>query len=202
MYLISTILLRLFGWRIQGNLPPEIKKCVVVVAPHTSMWDFVWGRLAWYKLRLRVRFLIKKELFSFPLGILVKGLGGIPVDRSKSGGMVDYVADLFSKYDSLYITITPEGTRKLNPHWKRGFYFIAVKAKVPIALGVLDYKEKSGGVGMIFTPSGDFESDFKMIEDFYRGKGAKHPEKYNLSVEYLTKNNLDIEKGNGVINTP
>jgi len=181
MRYIAKFILYLWGWKVFGGIPADLKKCVVVVAPHTSMWDFVIGRLAWFALGLKVKFLIKKEMFAFPLGPPLKWLGGIPVDRSKSMRLVDYVAGLFNKYESLYITITPEGTRRLNPHWKRGFYFIALKANVPIALGVLDYKKKIGGVEKIFTPSGDFEKDFKMVEDFYRGSGARHPEKFNLS---------------------
>ncbi len=122
-------------------------------------------------------------MFVFPIGSLLKWFGGIPVDRKKTSKMVDYVAGLFNKYDSLFITITPEGTRKLNTHWKKGFYYIALRANVPIALGILDYKKKEGGIGKIFEPSGNFEDDFKMIQDFYRGRGARHPENFNLSVQ-------------------
>ncbi|MCB0805425.1 MAG: 1-acyl-sn-glycerol-3-phosphate acyltransferase [Bacteroidales bacterium] len=178
---ISRIILNLWGWKITGNIPEDVKKCVVVVAPHTSNWDFIIGRLAYFVLGLKVKFLIKKELFFFPLGPVLKWLGAIPVNRGKSTRMVDYIADLFSQYDSLYITITPEGTRSLVTRWKRGFYFVALKAKVPIALGVLDYKQKTGGVVKIFEPTGDYEADIKMIEEIYRGRGARHPEKFNLT---------------------
>ncbi|MCF8369275.1 MAG: lysophospholipid acyltransferase family protein [Bacteroidales bacterium] len=181
MKYIAKIILRLFGWRVTVGMPADVPKCVVVVAPHTSMWDFVIGRLCYFELGLKVKFLIKKEMFFFPLGPIVKWLGGIPVDRSKSGNLVDIVAGYFSQYDSLYITITPEGTRKKVENWKKGFYYIALKAKVPIALGILDYKEKIGGVGKVFTPSGNYEEDFKIVKEFYKGKGARHPEKFNLS---------------------
>ena len=120
-------------------------------------------------------------MFFFPTGGLLKSFGGIPVDRSKRNDAVENVAKLFEQYDSLYITIAPEGTRKLNHHWKKGYYYIAYKAEVPIALGFIDYKVKEIGIGKFFTPSGNYEEDFKMIEDFYRGKGAKHPELFNLS---------------------
>ena len=181
MRILSKIILGLWGWKVIGGIPADLKKCVVVVAPHTSMWDFIIGRLAWFALGLKVKFLIKKEMFAFPLGSLLKGLGGIPVDRGKSSRLVDYVADLFDQHKSLYITITPEGTRRLNPKWKKGFYYIALKANVPIALGILDYKRKEAGVEQIFTPTGNFEEDFKIVEDFYRGRGAKHPEMFNLT---------------------
>ncbi len=181
MKFVSKVILRLFGWRVIGGVPPEIPKCVVAVAPHTSMWDFVLGRLAFWELGLKARFLIKKEMFFWPLGPVVRWLGGIPVDRQKRGNMVDQVANLFRQHESLYIAITPEGTRKLVKDWKKGYYYIALKAKVPIALGILDYKKKEGGVVRMIHPTGDFEADTKEIEKIYRGLGARHPELYNLS---------------------
>lgn len=181
MKYIAKFIFGIWGWRIESGIPKDLKKCVVVMAPHTSMWDFVIGRLAWFILGLKVKFLIKKELFFFPLGGIVKWLGGIPVDRSKSGRLVESVAAQFDQYDSFYITIAPEGTRSLNPKWKRGFYYIAKQANVPVALSYLDYKKKIGGIGKIFTPTGDYANDFRILEEFYRGIGAKHPEKYNLS---------------------
>jgi len=181
MKLFSSIVLNLFGWRVTGVIPKEVKKCVVAVAPHTSMWDFILGRLAFWQLGVKTRFLIKKEIFFFPLGPIVKWLGGIPVDRAKKGNLVEQVAQMFSQYDSLFITVTPEGTRSLVKDWKKGYYYIAIKAKVPIALGILDYEKKTGGVIHIMNPTGDYEEDFKIIEKYYRGVGARHPEKYNLS---------------------
>jgi 1-acyl-sn-glycerol-3-phosphate acyltransferase len=181
LYFLSKLILKLNGWKIIGGIPSGVKKCVVIVAPHTSMWDFVWGRLAYWQLGVKVKFLIKKEVFVFPYKRLLIRLGGIPVDRGKSSNLVEEVAKLFKQHDSLFITITPEGTRHYASHWKKGFYYIALKAKVPIALGILDYKKKEGGIGMIMNPSGDFEADFKFIEDFYRGRGAKHPQNYNLN---------------------
>ncbi len=181
MKYIAKFILWIWGWRIVKGMPADIKKCVVVMAPHTSMWDFVIGRLAWFVLGLKVKFFIKKEMFFFPLGHLVKWLGGIPVDRSKSGRLVDNVAAYIGRSDSFYLVITPEGTRSLNPNWKRGFYFIALKANVPIALGYLDYQKKQGGIENIFRPCGDYDKDFKMVKEFYQGKDARHPEKFNLS---------------------
>jgi 1-acyl-sn-glycerol-3-phosphate acyltransferase len=179
----SKFILRLFGWRVKGGLPAGIKKCVVIEAPHTSNWDFVIGRMAFWYFGIKVRFLIKKEMFKPLLGPFLKSMGGIPVDRSRNSGMVGQVAALFEKYDTLFVVITPEGTRKLVPKWKKGFYFIASKAKVPIALGYLDYKLKEGGIGRVIYPTGNFEKDFPEIEDFYREKHPKYPEKFNLSPE-------------------
>jgi len=175
------LVIRLFGWKVTGEYPHDLKKCVVISAPHTSMWDFIFGWLGLRSLGVRSRFMIKKEIFFFPLGLIVRLMGAIPVDRGQRNNMVDFVADLFTKYDDLAFVITPEGTRKPNHRWKKGFYFIAMKAKVPIVLGYLDYAKKEGGIGIIIEPSGDFDKDFKIIEDFYRDKTAKHPEKFSLS---------------------
>jgi 1-acyl-sn-glycerol-3-phosphate acyltransferase len=179
---LAKFVLGLFGWKVVGGVPEGIHKCVLIVAPHTSNWDFVVGRLAFYILGVKAKFLIKKELFKPGLGWIFTALGGISVDRSKSSGAVDMVASLFEKYDSLYIVITPEGTRKLVQNWKKGFYYIAQKAKVPIALGFLDYKLREGGITRVLMPTGDYEKDFAEIEEFYRGKHAKDPLKFNLSV--------------------
>ena len=165
-----------------GEYPYHLRKTIVIMAPHTSMWDFVIGRLGFSVLNVPVRFLIKKEMFRFPFGGLLKALGGIPVDRGKRNNMVDYVIHLFETHDDLVVVITPEGTRKYTEHWKKGFWYIAEKAKLKIVLGFLDYKKKEGGVGnLIITPTPDFNADFKIIQDFYKGKTARHPEKFNLS---------------------
>lgn len=180
IHYISKFILKITGWKIIGGLPEDVKKCVVIVAPHTSMWDFVWGRMAFFELRLKAKFLIKKEAFKFPWAGLLKRMGGIPIDRSKSSNTVDLVASLFDEFESLYITVAPEGTRKQSDIWKKGFYYIALKANVPIALGILDYGRKESGIGKMLNPSGNFEEDFKEIEDFYRGRKGKHPDKFNL----------------------
>jgi 1-acyl-sn-glycerol-3-phosphate acyltransferase len=182
---ISLLIFKLLGWRIKGVLPAEIKKCVIVAAPHTSNWDFILGRLAYFIMGVPVRFLIKKEAFKPPYGGLLKKMGGISVDRSRSNNLVEDVAALFDKHDVLYVVITPEGTRKLVHQWRKGFYYIAMKAKVPVALGFVDYKKKEGGFGPVFYPSGDFDADFDVIREFYKHKTARNPELFNLSPQYL-----------------
>ncbi len=180
--LLSKFILTIAGWKVVGEYPYHLRKSIVIMAPHTSMWDFVLGRLGFSVLNVPVKFLIKKEMFTFPIAGLLKAMGGIPVDRGKRNNMVDYVSDLFDKYDDLVVVITPEGTRKYQDHWKKGFWFIAQKAKLPVVLGFLDYKKKEGGVGgLILTPTDDFNADFEIIQDFYRKKSARHPEKFNLS---------------------
>jgi 1-acyl-sn-glycerol-3-phosphate acyltransferase len=178
---LSEIILKLSGWNTTGALPPGIKKAVIIVAPHTSYWDFVIGRLTFWSSRVKIRVLIKRESFAFPLGILLKGLGGIPVDRGKKNNMVEQVVEQFNNSESLVIVITPEGTRKVVRHWKRGFYLIAKEANVPIALGFIDYKKKTGGVGPLVYPSGDIDKDMALINEFYKDKTGKYPENFSLS---------------------
>lgn len=153
-------------------------KGIICVAPHTSNWDFIWGIRLKKTLHLNAKFLMKKEWFRFPFGYFMKKLGGIPVDRSKKTSMTDQMAHEFDKTDSLYIAITPEGTRKSNPEWKKGFYYIALKAKVPIILAFLDYQLKQIGFGKILIPTGNFEKDMIEIKEFYKNIHAKFPSKF------------------------
>lgn len=179
---ISDKIVKLLGWKLVGEIPKDVKKCVIAVAPHTCIYDFIIGRLAYFALGTPVKFMIKKEFFDNPLlNGLLKKLGGIPIDRSRSNNVVNQVSALFDKYETLNIIITPEGTRKLVKNWKRGFYYIALKAEVPIVLGFLDFKTKELGFGPIIYPTGDFDKDWVEMEKFYRGITAKHPERYNLS---------------------
>jgi len=178
---ISKYILKMAGWKITQPIPKELKKCVLVVAPHTSNMDYVWGRLGFFVLKVKVKFLIKKEAFFFPVGGLIKAWGGIPVHRTKNNRMVEYIADLFDQYDSLYVVVTPEGTRSLVKNWKRGFYYIALEAKVPLALTYLDYQKKEVGFGGMIVPTGNYKDDLALIQDFYRDKVPCHPENFNLS---------------------
>jgi 1-acyl-sn-glycerol-3-phosphate acyltransferase len=186
---LARFILRLIGWKVESVLPPTVKKAIVVMAPHTSNWDFVLGWLGFSALGLRSKYLVKEEAFFFPLGIIIKWLGAIPVNREKNSVILQ-AGELFNHSDKLLLTLTPEGTRSLNKTWKKGFYLIARHAKVPMVLGYLDYKTKYGGMGLIMEPSDDYQKDLKIIEDFYKGKVAKFPEKFNLSPQNL-KNRED-----------
>lgn len=178
---IAKFIIKLLGWKIDSTMPGHIKKAVVIMAPHTSYYDFLYGWLAFIAYRVKGKFMIKKEIFFFPVGPILKAMGGIPVDRSNSRRAINSVKSAFEKRDELFLVVTPEGTRRLVKNWKKGFYYLAQSANVPIILGYLDYKQKAGGVGPTLYPSGDFDADMKIIEEFYRGKGARHPEKFNLS---------------------
>ena len=191
---LSKFILHLLGWHTSGYLPPGINQAVMIVAPHTSTWDFVIGRLTFAGTGPKLRVLIKKEAFIFPLNILLKALGGIPVDRGKKNNMVEHVASFFKKYKSIVVVITPEGTRRLSRHWKKGFYMIALEAKVPIALAFIDYSNKSGGVGHLLYPSGDLEKDMEIIYDFYKDKTGRHPERFHLPKRTVKTQDTDESK--------
>lgn len=178
---LARLVLRIAGWKITGNMPDNVRKCVVIMAPHTSNIDLFYGWLGYLSLGLQSHFLIKKEAFGRFSGPVLKAMGGIPVDRSRSSNVVLQITEEFHKSEQLILTITPEGTRKLNRNWKRGFYFIAHSAQVPIVMGFLDYKRKEGGLGPAFYPGGDYEADFEKIRAFYKDKHARHPEKFNLT---------------------
>ena len=180
--LLSTIILKITGWKIVGDIPDDVKKAVVISAPHTSNFDFVIGRLGlWFK-GYPVYFLIKKEAFKPAfLGWILKKAGGIPVDRGRSISATKKVAEELHRKEHVYLIITPEGTRSLVRRWKKGFYYIALEAGIPIVLGFVDYPRKEAGFGPVFYPTGDYEKDMKEIEKYYYDKGAKYPENFNLS---------------------
>lgn len=166
----------MFGWKVDDKAPEIAYKAVLVHAPHTSNWDFIIGRMASWVYRLPVKILIKKELFFFPLGFILKAMGGIPVDRSKNNNLTDQISTMFKEKEKLTIIFTPEGTRKYSPNWKKGFYYIALKSEVPIVLTYIDYKKKYGGFGPVFEPTGDADKDIETIKDFYRNISGKVPE--------------------------
>ncbi|MEI6455783.1 MAG: 1-acyl-sn-glycerol-3-phosphate acyltransferase [bacterium] len=193
---LSKLILRLFGWHTDGSLPEGLTRVVIISAPHTSLWDFVIGRLTFWAIRINIRFLIKSEAFRPPWGFFMKRLGGIPVERGTRNRMVDQVAKMFSDHDSLAVVITPEGTRQLVTQWKKGFYLIAMRANVPIALSYINYGDKTGGIGPILNPTGDYDKDLEFIQEFYRDKVARHPDRFSLSYhqrKYQKKRSLQPE---------
>lgn len=175
---ISKIILRITGWKIELGMSPETEKAVLLVAPHTSNMDFFIGRIVFNVLHLKVKFLIKKEAFKWPFGSLLKRMGGIPVDRGRSSNLVGNLAEKFREEKKLMLVITPEATRKYSESWKKGFYYIATEAQVPIALGFLDYKNKTAGIKSLFYPTGDLQKDFESIKNNYGHLNARYPEKY------------------------
>lgn len=178
-------LFKLKGWKIEANLPDGYKKCVVIAAPHTSNWDFLYSMAVFFKLKIPVRFLAKNELFVWPIGRLLKSVGGIAVQRSKSHKLVDDIITLFSKEKELMLMIPAEGTRSSVTKWKTGFYHVALGADVPVLLGCLDYENKIAGFGPLLYMSGDAKADAKKIKDFYRNIKGRHPENFNVEALLL-----------------
>ncbi|MFM9945271.1 MAG: lysophospholipid acyltransferase family protein [Bacteroidia bacterium] len=167
---------KILGWRIVGK-KPDFKKFVMVVAPHTSNWDFMVGSWARSSLRLNAWYVAKKELFVWPLGYLFRALGGFPVDRKKHTNLVDQIVEIFNSQTEFNITITPEGTRSYSPEWKTGFYQIALKANIPIQMVGFDYKKKLVALAEPFFPSGDLNKDMEMMKSYFRQFKGKYPEK-------------------------
>ena len=167
----------LLGWKIHPEMPPEIKKCVLVMAPHTSNWDFFIGNMGfWGVYKIRVKFLIKNSLFFPPLSWILKWMGGIPVDRKRKTNLTQQLKTLYDQSDELVLVVTPEGTRSYNPEWKKGFYYIAKEANVPIILGYMDYPSKTGGIFHIFERTDDVEKDIKAIQNLFKPYHGKYPE--------------------------
>jgi 1-acyl-sn-glycerol-3-phosphate acyltransferase len=164
---LGRVVLRLVGWRAEGAFPP-LSKMVVIAVPHSSALDFVVGIAFVLSLGIRVRFIGKAELFRGPLGWLIRWLGGIPVDRTDPGDIVERVVGQFRQMDALVLGIAPEGTRRFGAAWKTGFYRIAVQAAVPIVPGYFDWSRKTVGLLPPFTPSGDIERDLPLLRGLYR----------------------------------
>lgn len=189
--LISRLFIRIAGWQYESAIPTEeLRRCVVIAAPHTSNWDLPFS-LAFFSIaRIKMRYAIKKEWMFFPMGPLLRWLGAIPIDRSpkKAGenrqSMVEAMTTLFKDNQELALMIPPEGTRKLVPEWKTGFYYTALASGVPIACGFLDYGRKRGGFKGMIHPTGDFDKDMKAIMQLYVGVTGKYPEKFTLDKRY------------------
>lgn len=173
---LSEWILKMFGWRVKNQLP-DIKKYVLIAAPHTSNWDFIVGIMARSVSRTKMSFLGKGSLFKSPLGWWFRAIGGIPVYRNQRLNMVDQMVKVFNERKELVLAMSPEGTRSKIKHWKSGFYHIAHKAKVPIVMATLDFKNKTIDMGSkLFTPTGNIQADMQIIREFYEKVQGKKPE--------------------------
>ncbi|WP_298628451.1 1-acyl-sn-glycerol-3-phosphate acyltransferase [uncultured Legionella sp.] len=176
MQSICKFIYKIFGWKIVGELPKD-KKFIIIVAPHTSNWDFITCLCARFIVGVKVNFLAKNQLFFFPFGLLLRAIGGAPVDRSKKGNKVETVVELFRNSDEFRLALAPEGTRSPVTRWKEGFYHIACKAGLPIVMLGPDYASKEIRIQEPFWPSGDIDADFPKILEFFRTiKGYKPKE--------------------------
>ena len=165
---LSVAFLKLTGWKLEGQLPPGQGKCVLIAAPHTSNWDLPYTLMVAFALRLTPYWLGKASIFKWPFGPVMRWLGGIAVDRSKSNNLVEAsAAALVAVDDDVQLIVPPEGTRSKTLYWKTGFYWIAVKAQVPIVMAYMDYPRKLSGLGEVFHPTGDVDADMAKIKQFY-----------------------------------
>lgn len=184
--IIGKFIIWLYGWTYDIKAIRNIDKCVLIVAPHTSLWDMIIGKSVFEQEHVPVKFAIKKEAFFFPMGIFLRFLGGIPIDRTPNKGervsLVDAMANTIKHEDKICMTITPEGSRSIRSKWRTGFYYVAIKAQVPIALGYMNFREKHAVIEMILQPTGDIDADMKFIMNYYRDKIklGKYPAKSHL----------------------
>ncbi len=160
-------MLRMINWRIEGTFP-DLPRFVAIVAPHTSNWDFIVGVVAAFALDLNAHWIGKHTIFRWPFEGLMRWLGGIPVDRKTSVGLVDQVITEINRHDQFILAITPEGTRGAVDRWKSGFYHVARGAGLPIVCISFDYPTRRITIGPQIEPTGDYEQDLKTIQEFYR----------------------------------
>lgn len=172
---IASLALKMTGWSVDDRFPQQ-NKYVLVAAFHTSNWDFIYGILAKWSLQERLNWVAKHTLFWGPFDYIFRSMGGIPVDRRMPQGFIDKMVEQFNSREVMKLAILPEGTRSHVKYWKTGFYYIAVQARVPIALGYFDYANRVLGVGKTFYPSGDIEKDMQIIREFYADKTGRHPQ--------------------------
>jgi 1-acyl-sn-glycerol-3-phosphate acyltransferase len=172
------IFTKLMGWKLVNNFPKDLKKYVVIAAPHTSWQDFPIGILARNTSGVKINFIGKASLFKGPFGFFFKGLGGTPVDRSTSNNLVDAIINIFDEKEEFRLALSPEGTRKKVDQWKTGFYHIAKGAKVPIVMATLDFGKKQVKISEPFYTTDDKDKDFEHFYSFFDSDMAKVPEQF------------------------
>lgn len=181
---ISNTIMRFAGWRVEGQLP-DLPKFVIIGAPHTSNWDFLLFLGVIFRLKADVRYMGKAELFNNPFGWFFYWCGGVPVDRKKSTGLVDQMVEACNKSKKFILVIAPEGTRYHVNEWKRGFYYIAQKANIPIVTAKVDGINKATHVGELFQPGDDIEADMAAIMAAFHGMSGINPRK-KTKKKYIT----------------
>ena len=170
--------LKISGWKTEGEIPKNLKKYVMIAAPHTSNYDLPMMLVSAFSFNIKIYWTGKRSIFKFPFQTIMMWMGGIPIDRDKTKNVVSKTVDLFNEHDELIVIIPPEGTRGEAKYWKTGFYHIANEAGIPIVSTYLDYKRKIAGIGPILTPTGDVEKDMKIIREFYNNVSGKYPDKF------------------------
>jgi 1-acyl-sn-glycerol-3-phosphate acyltransferase len=173
---VARFLLWLGGWTVVGEKPP-VRKAVLIAAPHTSNWDGFWAIVYKVYAGLDIKWFVKDSMFWFPMNLLLRVNGAIPLDRNRASSSVSQAIDAFDENDDLYFGLAPEGTRSKTKGWKSGFYRIAEGANVPVVLGFLDYGNKRLGLGPTVTLTGDRRTDMAVIGSYYSSISGRWPEK-------------------------
>lgn len=179
-------LLRLLGWRIRGHWP-DLPKAVVIVAPHTSNWDGILSVIAILALRLRLSFFMKHSAFPWPFAGLLRWIGAIPVNRDAAHDLVSASAQQFTQRKQLLVAITPDGTRHAPEQWKKGFYWIAHRARVPILCVGYDYAKREIVILEALTPSGDFNADLPRLLEQFRGIAPRHADRLSTPLRGVNR---------------
>ena len=170
---------KLLGWKSKVSAP-DYDKYIICAAPHTTNWDLIIGKLFYGAIGRETGFMMKKDWFFWPLGPIFRWMGGIPVDRSRKTSLVDQMIKIAKSSQKFHLAITPEGTRKANPNWKKGFYYIAQGASMPILLIAIDYEKKCMTAEKVIHPSGDLDKDMREIKLYYKNFKGKYPEKFSI----------------------
>lgn len=180
-YFCRWVLYKRKGYRVEETVKRP-RKYIIALAPHTSNWDFIIAVLFMGAERFQCGFLMKKEWFFWPLGLLFKRMGGIPVYRDKHNSVTDILAKQAMESESFHLCITPEGTRRRQPEWKRGFYYIALKANLPILLYGLDYKRRLIQCTKQIIPTGDIDAQMHEIKAYFESFTGKHPKQFTTGL--------------------
>ena len=181
---LEALLLRFYhaqGWQAVSHGPIP-KKAIIIAAPHTSNWDFLYYIGLTRDLGIAPSFMAKRQLFQWPLGRFMRDMGGVEINREAGGNYVQAMIDEFARRDEFLLTIAPEGTRSSVAQWRTGFYHIAMGAGVPLIVGMMDYAKKMGGLAQAFMPSGDYAADMMRIEEYYHNTTPRHPHKAMQSI--------------------
>ncbi len=181
MRTLSKTILKTLGWKVASSFP-DLEKSVIIFAPHTSYWDGFYGKLLFMQLNINYKFLSKKEFFKFPLNYFFKAFGSIPVSQNKE--YINEVVSFFDKSKNLHIILSPEGILAKTDHWKKGYYYMAKGANVPIIVGYIDYKKKEVGIKGIIKNIEDMKETMIEVSRLYKDVNAKHPENFILDKRF------------------
>jgi len=179
MKTFSGFILKSLGWKVIGEFP-DLKKSITIFAPHTAHIDAMYGKLGINEYGIKYLFLSKKELFFFPMNLIMRMFGSIPVRGVKNKNAIFQVADILNRADELHVVVSPEGWIKKVRHWNKGFYYMALKAKVPIVVGYIDYRLKEIGIKGVIEDLECCDCVFEQINSLYQGVTGKNPDQFIL----------------------